>query len=77
MPWLNALRLKLTLVGALTAMLLSGCATTGAGTDTACLLFRPIYISKTDILSDGTARQILIHDEVGERVCGWERPGDK
>jgi hypothetical protein len=30
---------------------------------------KPIYISKDDVLTDDTARQILILDEQWERVC--------
>jgi hypothetical protein len=33
---------------------------------------RAIYIGEEDVLSDQTARQILTHDEIGERLCGWK-----
>lgn len=60
-----------TLAVLLTALLLSGCATSGLGTDGACSVFAPIWISKEDVLTDLTARQILIHNETGAAVCGW------
>jgi hypothetical protein len=31
----------------------------------------PILISDEDILSQGTADQILAHNEVGADLCGW------
>lgn len=31
----------------------------------------PIRPSRADVLTDGTARQILTHNETGARVCGW------
>ncbi|WP_050883456.1 hypothetical protein [Burkholderia pseudomallei] len=41
-------------------------------TDTACDWTRPIYVSKTDVLSDDTARAILAHNTAGAKVCGWK-----
>jgi hypothetical protein len=35
-----------------------------------CEWVRPIYVSKTDVLSDGTARAILAHDLAWKQVCG-------
>jgi len=67
---------KSTLLAVLTAPLLTGCLATGPETrviDTACSWTRPIYISKADVLSDGTARQIVAHNETGKRRCGWKR----
>jgi hypothetical protein len=52
--------------------LLTGCATAGAGTEGACAAFRPIYISRVDQLSGGTAEQLLAHNETGARLCGWQ-----
>lgn len=54
----------------LTALLLSGCATSGVGTDQ-CDWVKPIYVSNDDVLTDGTAKQILTHDETGKAICGW------
>lgn len=53
-------------------LLLSGCGTSGGGTDP-CLPWAPIYVSRADVMSDGTARAILAHNETGARLCGWSR----
>lgn len=51
-------------------MFVSGCANVGPATiDTSCSWVRPILISKDDVLTDDTARQILMLDEQWERVC--------
>ena len=55
----------------MTLILLSGCATNGVVTDTGCLVFKPIYVSQSDELTEGTARQVLRHNETGRVVCGW------
>jgi hypothetical protein len=39
-----------------------------------CEWVRPIYPSKDDSLTDGTARQILNHNETGKDICGWDKP---
>ena len=60
--------------------LLASCATTASrGTDhqtqltnaAACAAFGPICPSKADVLTDGTAKQILAHDKTGAKLCGW------
>lgn len=43
--------------------------------DTACDWARPIYVSKTDVLSDDTARAILAHNMAGAKNCGWKPLG--
>ncbi|MCA7902841.1 hypothetical protein LGM39_26070 [Burkholderia cepacia] len=43
--------------------------------DTACDWARPIYVSKTDVLSDDTARAILSHNMAGAKNCGWKPLG--
>lgn len=58
--------MKLTVC--LMAVLLTGCATSGRAINY-CDLTRPVYISKKDVLTDGTARQILQHNETWQRVC--------
>lgn len=55
---------------AATALLLTGCVSNGPGTD-GCEWSRPIYISRADVLTEGTAQQILEHNETGARICGW------
>lgn len=66
------------LVALLTSFAATGCATTRekeireATTDsTYCNTAKPIYISKTDSISDATARQILEHNLTGKTLCGW------
>lgn len=39
--------------------------------DTSCSWVRPIYLDKSDILSDKTAREILAHDEAGAKHGCW------
>lgn len=53
------------------AILLPACASGGHVTDPACATWRPIFISRADVLTPETARQILAHNEAGARVCGW------
>lgn len=58
-----------------TAVLLPGCVTNGraidvpAVVDSACDWVQPIYISSSDVLTPGTARQILNHNETLEQNC--------
>lgn len=59
------------MLACLMAALLTACATGGAVTKEFCAIARPILISKADSLTDGTARQILNHNEIGARLCGW------
>lgn len=54
----------------LLATLLAACGSGGAGTSP-CSGWQPIYVSRADQLTDGTARQILAHNETGRRLCGW------
>lgn len=46
----------------------SACATVGPATD-GCAWVKPIYVSREDVLSDGTVDQILGHNEKWERIC--------
>lgn len=62
--------LRMICAGILLA-LLSGCATSGAGTDGGCAAFRPIYTSRADVFTDGTAEQLLAHNLTGAQLCGW------
>jgi hypothetical protein len=38
---------------------------------TYCNTAKPIYIRKSDVISDETARQILEHNLTGKALCGW------
>lgn len=56
----------------LLASLTAGCATCPKTIRVdPCAGWAPIYPSKNDSLTDGTARQILAHDEHGAKVCHW------
>lgn len=67
--------LKQALLLCLTVPLLVSCASNGKGIekinviDTACSWVKPIYISKDDVLTDGTARQILANNRAYMSSC--------
>lgn len=50
------------------ALLLAGCSATAGNF---CQVSLPIRPSASDNLTDGTARQVLTHNQYGQRVCGW------
>ncbi len=77
------------MLSALLANLLTACAATGPATepeprlitntrviDTGCQTFKPVYISKADVLTKGTADGILANNVAGERQCGWKPSGE-
>ncbi|MBU9378693.1 hypothetical protein KTE93_01060 [Burkholderia gladioli] len=45
--------------------------------DTACSWTKPIYLDKSDVLSDATARAVLAHNQAGAKECGWKPIGAK
>lgn len=49
--------------------LISACS---VGSVTDCTAFGAIYVSKDDKLTQQTKRQVVTHNETGERICGWE-----
>lgn len=55
-------------------LLVSGCAVGSAMTADLCAGFKPFYVDEHDVLivSDRLARQIVEHNEYGERQCGWQ-----
>jgi hypothetical protein len=60
----------------LTALILSTGLTAGCGIDPgraheACEWAEPIRPSRQDVLSDATLAQIVAHNEIGARLCGW------
>jgi hypothetical protein len=61
-------RFGVILLGSL--ILTSGCVTIGPATNF-CSIAEPILISRQDVLTDGTARQILAHNETGRKLCEW------
>lgn len=36
-----------------------------------CDIASPILPSRDDVLTEGTTRQIVAHNETGERLCRW------
>lgn len=54
-------------------LLLTSCSGIGAETkpvpSNGCEWVRPITVSKSDTLSDATARQILAHDLAWQQIC--------
>jgi len=60
----------------LTALILTAVLTAGCGTEPRflrddCDWAEPIRPSRGDVLTDGTLAQIVAHNEIGERLCGW------
>lgn len=49
-------------------MFSSACATNGPAISE-CSWVKPIYISKSDTLTDGTASQILGHNQKWKAIC--------
>lgn len=65
-----------TIVLLVSLALLTGCETAGPATDQGfCAVGRPIYVSRQDVLTEGTADQIEAHNNTGARVCGWKGKG--
>ncbi len=60
-----------TICAGLALVLLTGCASNGVGTEGACAAFRPVYVSRADALTEGTAEQLLAHNRTGATLCGW------
>lgn len=56
----------------LMSVCLAGCETTNKGA--ACAGWKPIIVTQIDMLTmdEGTKRQIVAHNEFGEKVCGWK-----
>lgn len=40
--------------------------------DTGCEAFKPIYLDKSDVLSDATAAAVLAHNKAGAQKCNWK-----
>lgn len=55
-------------------LLLAGCKTGPAIKPDRCAGWAAIYPSKADVLTDGTARMILAHDEFGMKLGCWLAP---
>ena len=60
----------------LTALIFTIGLTAGCGIDPSryresCDWAEPIRPSRADVLTDETLAQIVAHNEIGERLCGW------
>ena len=53
----------------LVSLLMIGCSTNGVVIDSSCTVFEPIYVSISDVLTEGTATQIWVHNETWEQIC--------
>ncbi len=56
----------------LSAGLIAGCAIEPRFVRDDCDWAEPIRPARADVLSDGTLAQILAHNEIGARLCGWQ-----
>jgi len=54
-----------------------GCATKPVVRTDFCTGWRAIYPSRQDVLTDGTAKQILAHDQHGVDMGCWKAPTRK
>lgn len=66
------MRLKTLTALILSAGLTAGCAIDPRGLRDDCDWAEPIRPSRQDVLSDDTLAQIVAHNEVGVRLCGWQ-----
>lgn len=67
------MRLNVKCCALAATLLASACSTSGAVTEGACGWVKPIYVSKSDSLTDGTVRQILAHNETWARICDTQK----
>lgn len=66
------MRLKMTIAAILLMVTPAACSmSNGNAKNEYCQIAKPIYVAPNDLLSDGTARQILDLDETGKKLCGW------
>lgn len=68
---------KLKSILCLLVVLAMSCAATGCATTEKtmapdfCATAAAIYINESDDITDATARQILAHNKIGVKLCGW------
>lgn len=55
----------------LSAVLTAGCAIDPTRDRYTCDWAAPIRPSRADVLSEGTLAQIVTHNQIGARLCGW------
>lgn len=63
-------RLSIKMSPHLGVILLLGCASNSAGTTDGCSWTRTITVAPADVLTAGTAAEILEHDVTRAKVCG-------
>lgn len=51
--------------------LIAGCGIEARGLRADCDWAEPIRPSRQAVLSEGTLAQIVAHNEIGARLCGW------
>jgi hypothetical protein len=61
----------LTAILLATPILLPGCSAASGSATSVCGPWRPILVSRQDVLTRGTAADILAHNETGRRLCAW------
>ena len=66
------MRFRILTALTLSAVFTAGCAIDPRGLRDDCDWAEPIRPSRGDVLSDGTLAQIVAHNEVGARLCGWQ-----
>lgn len=63
-------------LAAIILLSVTGCA--GARVDTSgCEWAKKILVSPDDVLTDGTAKQVLTHNKTGAQICGWQKSTHK
>ena len=65
------MRYKTRVALIVSAALTAGCAIDLTRDRDACDWAAPIRPSRADVLSEGTLAQIVTHNEIGARLCGW------
>lgn len=65
------MRCKTLIALIFSAALTAGCAIDPTRDRDACDWAAPIRPSRADVLSEGTLAQIVTHNEIGARLCGW------
>jgi hypothetical protein len=63
------MRLSARLLLVSLTLAVSACGTVGPAIDS-CVWVKPIYVSKQDVLTDGTVAAILAHNEKWQEICG-------
>jgi len=51
---------------------LTACATTPVTVNDYCAIASPILVSRSDVLTDATAKAILAANETGAKLCKWK-----